>query len=224
MGVLKNEIGSKYGKLTVISRSDKAIKSGNIWWVCKCECGNTIIARGDRLRSGQTSSCGCTKGVNKFIEQDAYFIGIDSKKRQFLFDKEDYEYIKKYYWYIDVTGYVVHKHKNKTKGKTYYLHRELISCGKEKFVDHMNNNKLDNRKSNLRLATAQQNTFNKSIQKNNTSGVPGVSYIKPTKKWSATIGYNNKNINLGSFRDKSKAIIARKEAEQKYFGEFAHKE
>ena len=224
MGKLRNEINSKYGKLTVISRSNKISKNGAVWWTCKCECGNTIIAKGERLRSGRTSSCGCARGINKFLEQDTYFIGIDSKERQFFFDKEDFEYVKKYYWYIDTTGYVVHKYNSKTKGKTYYLHRELMSCGKEKFIDHINNNKFDNRKSNLRLATAQQNTFNKSIQKNNTSGVPGVFYIKNTNKWLATIGYNNKNINLGSFKDKSKAIIARKEAEQKYFGKFAHKE
>lgn len=55
----KNEIGNKYGKLTVISRSDKKDKSRLAYWDCLCECGNKVVVSGSNLRTGNTTSCGC---------------------------------------------------------------------------------------------------------------------------------------------------------------------
>lgn len=52
--------GQKFGKLTVISKSDR-IESGNIYWNCLCECGNSTVVNGAKLRSGKTVSCGCIK-------------------------------------------------------------------------------------------------------------------------------------------------------------------
>lgn len=53
-----NEIGNKYGKLTVIQEVKMLNKSG-AYWECQCECGNKIIVRGADLRRGHTKSCGC---------------------------------------------------------------------------------------------------------------------------------------------------------------------
>lgn len=53
-----NEIGNKYGRLTVIERAPND-SAGRAHWICKCECGNTTIVRGTTLRSGATQSCGC---------------------------------------------------------------------------------------------------------------------------------------------------------------------
>ena len=66
--------------------------------------------------------------------------------------------------------------------------------------------------------TIQQNTYNHSIFKNNTSGYTGV--YKKGKKWQAKITYNKKVIHLGTFKNKSDAINARKQAEIEYFGEY----
>lgn len=55
----KNEIGKKYGRLTVIEQSDKKTKSRAIHWTCQCECGNIIEVAGTDLRNGKTKSCGC---------------------------------------------------------------------------------------------------------------------------------------------------------------------
>ena len=55
---IKNEIGNKYGKLTVIAQSSKR-EFGSVCWVCRCDCGNEVIVAGDSLRSGDTKSCGC---------------------------------------------------------------------------------------------------------------------------------------------------------------------
>lgn len=53
-----NEIGNKYGRLTVIERSEKGRKGGQSW-LCKCECGKEVVVNGYDLRGGRTTSCGC---------------------------------------------------------------------------------------------------------------------------------------------------------------------
>ena len=85
----------------------------------------------------------------------------------------------------------------------------------EKQVDHEDTNKLNNKIWNLRLATNKQNQDNKKKQKNNTSGVTGVSWCKRTKKHRVQIKYNSKPLNLGDFNksDKDKAIAVRIAAE-----------
>ena len=91
-------------------------------------------------------------------------------------------------------------------------------------IDHIYHNRNDNRKSKLRIANNTQNTVNRGMQSNNTSGIIGVSWNKQLKKWHAYISIYNKRINLGYFDNIDNAIIARKQAEDKYFGEWKYKE
>jgi hypothetical protein len=56
---IKNELGSVYGRLTVIGLHEQRTKSGQAQWICACTCGNTYIVEGRSLRSGRTKSCGC---------------------------------------------------------------------------------------------------------------------------------------------------------------------
>ena len=73
-------------------------------------------------------------------------------------------------------------------------------------VDHINNDKLDNRVSNLRVITHRQNLLNRlHLFRNNKSGYRGVSWSKGMKKWVAQITRNNKTISLGFFNDPRKA-------------------
>ncbi len=58
MASLKNEIGNKYGYLTVIARAPNS-KDGRAMWKCKCDCGKEVVVSGKNLRSGNTKSCGC---------------------------------------------------------------------------------------------------------------------------------------------------------------------
>ena len=90
-----------------------------------------------------------------------------------------------------------------------------------KGYDHIDRNALNNRKSNLRKATRQENARNRSLSTNNTSGCTGVHFNKSHNRWVAGIGYNNKHIRLGEFIDKADAIVARLKAEKEYYGEFA---
>ena len=87
-------------------------------------------------------------------------------------------------------------------------------------VDHIDRNKLNNHISNLRYATNSENSSNRTIGSNNTSGAIGVSFRKDRNKWRAVIQKDGKTIHLGYFETKEEAIEARSKAEEKYFKEF----
>lgn len=67
MGKIKDEVGNKYGLLTVIKFHERD-KRGQALWLCQCKCGNTSIVEGCRLRVGKTKSCGCMKGRKSFYK------------------------------------------------------------------------------------------------------------------------------------------------------------
>lgn len=63
--VSKNEIGNRYGLLTVISMDNERDAHGRVKWICQCDCGNIKSVSGVDLRSGNTSSCGCKNGISR---------------------------------------------------------------------------------------------------------------------------------------------------------------
>jgi hypothetical protein len=104
------------------------------------------------------------------------------------------------------------------------LHRIIMDCPNDMVIDHIDHNKLNNMKSNLRICTKHQNNMNQSKPKNNKSGVLGVCWCKGKEKWEAHIALNNKRIHLGYFDNLEDASRARKDAEIKYFGEYRNKD
>lgn len=97
------------------------------------------------------------------------------------------------------TTYALRNENTGTKRRTLYLHRLLMSDPDGAQVDHVNGDGLDNRRSNLRLASAQQNVFNQRLSRKNTSGLKGVSRVKATGKWCAKITLNGKSKHLGYY-------------------------
>ena len=104
------------------------------------------------------------------------------------------------------------------------LHRVILDCPEGMVIDHIDNNPLNNCRSNLRIVSQQQNIMNNGKSKRNKSGVIGVSWHKPYEKWRALIMLNKKMIHLGYFDNFDEACQARKDAEIKYFGEFRNKD
>jgi hypothetical protein len=90
------------------------------------------------------------------------------------------------------------------------------------FVDHIDHNGLNNRRSNLRLCTAQQNARNHRPQLRGSSKYKGVSWRQDGKVFRALIWHNGKSINLGRFKNEIDAAKAYDKAAKKYFGEFAY--
>lgn len=88
-------------------------------------------------------------------------------------------------------------------------------------IDHINGIKDDNRLSNLRESTHSENAMNRGVQKNNTSGYKGVSYVKKIMKWQAVIKINKKQKFIGHFDTPYLAHLAYKEASEKTHGTFS---
>jgi hypothetical protein len=99
----------------------------------------------------------------------------------------------------------------------------LLNPENKKYVDHIDNDRQNNKLINLRFATPQQNQQNRSINKNNKSGTKGVSWNKQRNKWTAQIRINGKLIHLGSFLNKEDAINIRIQRAKNEFGEFINK-
>lgn len=108
-------------------------------------------------------------------------------------------------------------------GKLDYVHREILGLkpfdGME--ADHINRNKLDNRRCNLRVATRSQNCANTSIGSRNKTGVRGVWFCNEKKKFRVQIQNLGRRISLGSFITLREANEARIKAEAELLGEFA---
>ena len=134
-----------------------------------------------------------------------------------LIDLEDISKVEEYKWYLKKDGYVY-----SNDGPTR-LHRLVMDCPEDMIIDHVNRDRLDNRKSNLRICTTQQNSWNHSVCSRNTSGTTGVSWNEYCNKWYAQIMINGKTINLGYYDKYEDAIQARKDAEDTYFGDFKRK-
>jgi hypothetical protein len=113
------------------------------------------------------------------------------------------------------------------KQKNTKIHRLVASHFVENsdnklFVDHIDNNKLNNISTNLRWATVQENNRNKIIYSNNTSGFKGIVFDKRYNKWQARTRIDGKSICFGSFDKIEDAVEARVKAVNKIFGEFTN--
>ena len=139
-----------------------------------------------------------------------------------LIDDSDYEMLSKYKWYCDFVGYAPTASSKKLKlQKSIRMHRLIMGNPKNKDVDHINGDRLDNRKKNLRVCSSSQNMSNRNVQSNNKLGVKGVIRNRTGNKFIAQIGYRRKNKFIGVFKTIRSAALAYNRAAQKYHGEFA---
>lgn len=133
-------------------------------------------------------------------------------------DDDDYTELSTYSWHLS-NGYPS-RHKNDGSSGKIYLHRVVSKTPEGLHTDHINGNKLDNRKINLRVVTASQNHMNrrKDGRKGLTSNLKGASYHKQSKKWRARIKVGDKQLSLGYFDTAMAAHTAYIEAAKKYYG------
>lgn len=139
-----------------------------------------------------------------------------------IVDDKDYDSLNQWHWYCNAQGYAVRKPYIKGSGRknqkslSIRMH-VLVNQTPEGFeTDHVNRNRLDNRRENLRTVTSSENKFNTKIRMDNVSGVKGVFWENYTKKWKATIQANYKSISLGRYSSIDDAILARQKAEGIY--------
>lgn len=221
--------GRDFGRLTVLGQTEDYVAPDGrhvAVWLCQCSCEeqNIISIPQHRLKAKNgTRSCGCinrenlrkrNKKENEYVLTATHgILWTNNTDEPVYFDLIDADNILKYCWCKNKGGYAVAK----INGKMTKMHQFL---GLNNF-DHANRNKLDNRRNNLRQCTLQQNSANRPLPRNNTSGFIGVSYSAKKQKWKAQIGANHQTKTLGYFVDKTDALIARLKAEKEAYGEFA---
>ena len=137
-----------------------------------------------------------------------------------LVDDDDYEFLAQWNWYATAQRYARRGYRVRGEIVCVYIHSVLLHVPKGCKVDHINRNTLDNRRSNLRIATHQENGRNRGKHKLTSSQYKGVTWDKRIKKWKAIIKYG-RNITLGHFANEIDAARAYNTAAREYFGEFA---
>jgi hypothetical protein len=139
-----------------------------------------------------------------------------------IVDDDDFEYLSQWRWHLNASGYATRcGHPKRGVYEKLYIHRIVIGAQQGQVVDHINGNKLDNRKGNLRLCNWSQNGFNKGKQSNGrTSQYKGV--FKTGNRWGAKIQANGRLYNLGGYATEVEAAGAYNEAARELHGEFAH--
>ncbi len=144
-----------------------------------------------------------------------------------IVDPKDYEQLNKHKWYVQRTKqmfYAVRRAKGheRAKGQIVWMHRSILPPPEGMCIDHINNNSLDNRKANLRLATPAQNARNRRKMAVKTSSkYKGVSYHAGQRKWCAAIRVNGQYKYFGLFQNEIDAAKAYDSAAKKYHKEFA---
>ena len=239
MSKLKDLTGQKFGRLDVKCRGPNN-RNGNAQWWCLCDCQldkpqdeqELVLVVSTNLTREITKSCGCLQREiaseihskpNQYDLSGEYGIGYTSQpdsygRYEFYFDKEDFCKIKNYTWSFS------NDYLRDTKDRSIAMHQIILPTEDGLMPEHIHGSttKNDNRKSNLRPATQTQNLMNTKLRTDNTSGVKGVHWRKDTNKWHATIWVNKQCVSLGCFNGFNEAVAARKEAEEKYFGEFSY--
>jgi len=144
-----------------------------------------------------------------------------------IVDDEDYERLNIFKWCAawekDAKSYYAMRNVRNGKKRTIKrMARVIMNAPLDKQVDHINHDTLDNRKSNLRLATCQQNHFNMKPQTRTSSIYKGVSFYKSTHKWEAYIKKDGMKHHLGLFKSEKDAALAYDRVALKMFEEYAY--
>ena len=205
----------RFGKLTVLGpamaeqktpdmKEVKRDDNGRILWDCKCDCGNKCEATSSELKTGNRKSCGC-------LSRPPLKDWIGHRFGKLVVKAYDGKRNGYHYWrcLCDCGNETVVLQTSLLRGHT-------SSCGCQAKISADKRTLVDGTCVEVLRAALTKGT----IPKNNSSGVRGVYWQKKQQKWCAQIMFKGKMIYLGSYKSIGEAKMARKRAEQKYFGEF----
>ena len=146
---------------------------------------------------------------------------ITKKGAQIIVDDDNFGFLSKFTWYINKRGYAQCDSFN---GLRVMMHRIIVDVPKGKEVDHINQNKLDNRKENIRVCRHEENCRNRNKCRKTKSGFKGVYYYPLNCKkrpWQVGIVVKGKYNYIGSFNTVEEAAHAYNFAATKLHGDFA---
>jgi hypothetical protein len=183
-------------------------------FLCRCDCGrkSKIPLSGLTRHVGATRSCGYCSYAKATTAPAAppgsRYVPLTGGEFA-LVDEADYEKTMCFQW----SSGGMYPHRSSLRLHVFLMGR--------KGIDHINGDKLDNRRANLRFATQLQNSWNKPKSSRNTSGFKGVSYDKRTKKWVAHIKARGVQHWLGRHDSAEAAAAVYDAAAHRLHGEFA---
>lgn len=195
---------STIGRNPIEQRTAKHVPQGRKLWICKCDCGNSVVASSSELKTGNRKSCGC------------------------LSHPPLKDWIGHKFGMLTVTSYAGKKNgvhfwkcrcecgNETTVNQSSLKSGHTTSCGCQVKPVYEYKTLVDGTCVELLRTALKKGT----IAKNNTSGVRGVYWDKKRQNWVAQITFKGKTLYLGSFANIGEAATARKRAEERYFGEF----
>lgn len=140
-----------------------------------------------------------------------------------VIDAADADFVGIFNWWAQEMPHAVYAARTTPRGegkKKIFLHRYLMRPPEGMDVDHIDGDGMNNRRSNLRVATRHENACNQKIRAANTSGFKGVSFEKFTGRWAASICSNNKYKRIGRFDTVDEAGAAYAEWSRSLHGRF----
>lgn len=202
-------IGSKFGMLTILDTKIVETKGKNrmykrLYVYCKCDCGNEKWIRFDGVKSGKVKGCGCLTSVKTDLEGKRFGELLAIKP-------------------VGSTGNITNWLCKCDCGKDTIVARNNLISGRTKTCGHgcsITKTFKSFAKDNYIDGTSIAGINRKKLNKNNKSGVTGVSWDSNKSKWRAHIMFKSKYYDVGYFKNKEDAIKARKEAEEKLHKEF----
>lgn len=141
-----------------------------------------------------------------------------------IVDDDIHEYLCQWNWHMRNGGYAARPYRVGGAGssqKLILMHRLVNNTPKGLFTDHINGNKLDNRRENLRTVDLTQSAWNVGKKPYNTSGYIGVAWWKRDCKWTAQIMYGRRMHRVGYFDTKEQAALAFNVVARELKGEYA---
>lgn len=208
----------KFCEICNISSKDKKVYFYKKFNKCLCQKHYfQLLNHGEII---DPSPHGC-RDKNRWTEHSDYIEVFcrsrDGNQKSFIIDKEDKDRVLNLIWNIRIKGsnqksfYVV-------SGQSIYLHRFILNVSNAVEVDHINGDALDNRKSNLRIASRSLQIIN-TRPRENITGYRGVSLDKRNGKYKAEIQYLGKRYCTKTFNTMEEAVFARKCLEEIIFPE-----
>jgi len=155
----------------------------------------------------------------------ASYIPVSQGKYSAVVDSDLFDFLSQWNWRL-ISGYASRSQKyrdenGKMKKKTIRMHSVINQTPQGMVTDHINGDKLDNRKSNLRSATRQQNQWNRKPGKMSFTGIKGVGWCIKTNKWRTSISIDGSRKTIGYYECIGMAIKRYNDFAKEYHGDFA---
>ena len=195
----KDLTGLRFGMLVALHPTDDRDRNGGVVWLCRCDCGNEILAPSGQLLQGYRKSCDCLRKPPRK------------------------NWVGKRFGKLVVTEYVgkengVHLWNCRCDcGNTAIVRQSNLKIGHTTSCGCLNDPR---EKLHFVDGTCVEAIRSNKLRKNNTSGVRGVYLNKKSGKWIAQITFKRKCYSLGSYSHIDEAAAVRKAAEERLFGEF----